>query len=161
MSTYLKKMKTKVLFISVLTLFVAGCAVQEEVINFSQLSRPDRPNNYLVCMAGQCERYDMLSKTYSIPATTLEQHWLDIIKNTPRVNQFHHEPKIMQYHFVQRTKWLRFPDDIYLQIHKVSDNESSYSVYSKARYGYYDFEVNKNRITEWIEQLNKKLAKAL
>ena len=64
------------------------------------------------------------------------------------------------YQFVQKSKVFRFPDIIDVKFLKL-DGYVSFIIYSRSKYGLFDFSMNKNRVENWINQLNSKLNEGL
>lgn len=121
-------------------------------------AKADTPNNFLVCPEGQCNDADKVAPIYAVPANVLAQTLHEIFLAQPRT-VFIEQHDYQAAHYVQRTKWFRFPDDIWLQVVSVSENTSTLYLYSKARYGYYDFNVNKERVLQWLSLLDSTLGK--
>ena len=56
--------------------------------------------------------------------------------------------------FVCRSKFFGFPDYISVGFNKYPTGESSLSVFSRSRFGVYDFGKNKKRVTKWLKLLD-------
>lgn len=57
--------------------------------------------------------------------------------------------------FVARTKLMRFKDDIDVEIIPLSDNRSSFIIYSRSRIGYSDMGANRKRVDQWLKVLSE------
>lgn len=55
--------------------------------------------------------------------------------------------------YVCRSKVFGFPDYISISVKKLDVNKSSMSVFSRSRFGRYDFGKNKQRIQNWLTEL--------
>ncbi len=56
-------------------------------------------------------------------------------------------------HWVVRTKWMRFPDDVYFRI-ECSEGQTSVEIHSSSRLGIGDLGVNPKRILEIADYLD-------
>lgn len=120
--------------------------------DFHHLSRPTSPNYYLACPHNYCNiKPDVVSPTYMLPVQKLEQLWLLSIKNEPRFTL--RDQKDSQYEYVQRSLVFRFPDNVSVRFVSLSQDMSSLAILSRSQYGYYDFAVNKRRVTRLLKQL--------
>lgn len=60
--------------------------------------------------------------------------------------------------YVQRSNFFRFPDYVSVRFVDEPGTGSTLAIYSRARFGQKDFDVNEKRITRWLDQLTPKLA---
>src|SRR5688572_12395417 len=82
-------------------------------IEFETLTRGPRSNQYLVCPPHLCSaKTDATSPVYEVPRDVLRQTWLALMAAQPRVAHVGISSNADQYDFIQRSKWLRFPDAI-------------------------------------------------
>ena len=141
------------LFASMLCL--QGCS-RDDTPNFQHMKLPQTKNYYLVCPAKYCNvSPNEISPVYPVSAEDLYNAFNHIISQESRVNFVYSIPEQGQFQLIQKSLILGFPDDIAVQFIALSDNTSTLAIYSKSRYGYYDFGVNKRRVTQWLEQLKK------
>jgi hypothetical protein len=141
---------------------VAGCAGPElgpvELVDPTEVRPPDRPNNYLVCPPGLCAAPPAAaSPEIDRPLVEVERVWLEVVNESPRVEQLAHDPTRHLYLFVQRTPLLGFPDLISVRF-LARDARSSLAVYSRSVYGYWDLGVNRRRVENWLAGLRARLA---
>ncbi|GAB4223009.1 MAG: hypothetical protein Tsb005_16680 [Gammaproteobacteria bacterium] len=130
-------------------------------INFRNLPVSNKPNQYLVCPQDYCSyQPKQLSPTYKVSLVQLERAWQNMIKQQPRVTLIHEIPKEHHYTYIQRTRWLRFPDYIDVKLIQLSAHDTTLAIYSRSKYGYYDFGVNQHRIEQWLAQLQTMLIAA-
>jgi len=59
--------------------------------------------------------------------------------------------------YVCRSKVFGFPDYVSISFEKLDNNKSSISIFSRSRFGKYDFGKNKQRIQKWLTELRKSL----
>ena len=59
--------------------------------------------------------------------------------------------------FVCRSRFLGFPDYISISFKEHETGKSSLSVFSRSRFGVYDFGKNKKRMKKWLQQLKSNI----
>lgn len=59
--------------------------------------------------------------------------------------------------YVCRSKVFGFPDYVSINFKNLDINKSSLSIFSRSRFGRYDFGKNKQRIQKWLTELKKSL----
>ena len=122
-------------------------------VNFQQLERRDSPNDYLVCPVDVCQKAkpDRISPVFQMPARDLKNRLEALCSDFPRSAIVSAEDT----HIVveQRSLVFRFPDTIDIEIIEVGKDTSTVAVYSRSRYGYYDFGVNRRRVENWLLEL--------
>ena len=125
-------------------------------INFQNIQAFTPHNSYLVCPSNYCNiKPNEISPNYNLPATQLIEAWQKMLKQEPRVQLLSTSPDKLQYFYVQRTLVFRFPDYISVRFIPLNPNETTLAIYSHAKYGKYDFGVNKKRVTRWLSLLSQ------
>ncbi|ETW99676.1 MAG: hypothetical protein ETSY1_14125 [Candidatus Entotheonella factor] len=129
-------------------------------IEFETLERHSRPNQYLICPADLCSaQTDAISPVYDVSRDMFKKVWLALMAEQPRMIQVGMSPDANQYDFLQRTEWVRFPDTITVQfIALPATGQSTLAIYSRSHYGYSDWDVNRERIENWLKRLDQQLA---
>ena len=83
--------------------------------------------------------------------------WLGIMAHEPRARlEQRCDVRLRSLH-VQRSRVFRFPDEIRAEVVALGQDSSGISIDSRARYGFYDFGVNRRRIRRLIAQLEARL----
>ena len=59
--------------------------------------------------------------------------------------------------FVCRSRFLGFPDYVSISLKEHETRKSSLSVFSRSRFGVYDFGKNKKRMKKWLRQLESNI----
>ena len=137
----------------IVLLFLTGCD-KMQIVNFKSMELADKPNFYLVCPENYCSvAPGEISPSYPMNITQLKTAWDTMIAAQPRVKLVDSIPTKQHYQYVQRSLIFRFPDYIDVEFISLSDKRSTLAIYSRAKYGYYDFDVNKKRIKSWLEIL--------
>lgn len=148
-----------------------------ERIDFATLEPRDKPNSFLLCPDGLCEKraFDRESPRYEIPAAQLAPIVRRIVEATEGVRPDDRErPAIpqaagsevaaaepaMQWDYIATTRHLKFPDLITVRIIESGESSSTFAIYGRAVYGRKDFGVNQNRIAAWIEAIEIAVANA-
>lgn len=116
-----------------------------------------RPNRFLMAPSGLCRitKPHTLSPTYQVPVEDLRSSFMKVIADQPRVEVVEEGPKHVQ--LIARSKLLGFPDDIDIRFIRISDEYSTFAIFSRARYGIRDFGVNQARIRAWLNLLHHEL----
>ena len=123
-------------------------------ISFKTLRLPKSPNTYLVCPPDACATRPMLSSPiYTFSADELRRRWQEMIKKQSKVTLLHSDLENMQFQYVQRVGFFNFPDYIDVKFISIDNKKSTLAIYSRSKYGYYDFGVNKRRIIGWLNEL--------
>lgn len=140
-------------------LAIAFGPVTYSPIEFRTLARHSRPNQYLVCPPNLCTApTDATSPVYDVSRDVLQEAWLALMAAQPRVAQVGISSNADQYDFIQRSKWIRFPDTITVKFIDLPKGQSTLAIYSRSHYGYSDWGVNRKRIESWLKRLDQYLA---
>lgn len=59
--------------------------------------------------------------------------------------------------YVQRSNVFKFPDYVSVRFIDLPDERSTLAVFSRARYGQKDFDVNRQRVDRWIDETQRRL----
>ncbi len=149
--------------LAVLLLSIMGCATTVDTDNkaaishvqldFEQLKRRKSPNDYLVCPAGYCRnaKSDRRSPVLPISVAHLRTRLVTLLSKEPRTRiLFDGGAHVV---IEQRSAIFRFPDLIDIKMIELAACESTLAIYSRSKYGYYDFGANKYRIDTWLREL--------
>ncbi|MEH6524532.1 MAG: DUF1499 domain-containing protein [Sneathiella sp.] len=134
--------------------------VQRPDIDFASLKKPRKPNSYLMCPADYC-LYPAkdISPEFEMSAQKLAQMFEKVVlaqERTEKLSESDNQGEI-QIDFVQYSALIGYPDTITVRFIELPDGRSTLAVFSRAHYGYRDFNVNENRIKAWIEKLHNSL----
>jgi uncharacterized protein (DUF1499 family) len=84
-----------------------------------------------------------------MPWDQLREYWKEVIAHTPAilmVSEFEHRRAV----YIQRSPVFHFPDVVTVEFVALGPEHSSVAVYSRSRYGGYDFAKNRKRIERWL-----------
>ena len=128
-----------------------------EELDLRKFHRSGTPNDWMACTRNMCmENANIDLPIYAVSKQKLIKTTSSLITKKPRTKLLRYVPKLDQLIFVQRSKFFRFPDTIWVQFLEV-ENGTSLIMYSRSNYGYYDFGVNKKRVKAWIGSIKAAL----
>ena len=128
----------------------------DEDVAITQLRGPLPQNAFIACPQGYCTVAEaMTSPVFTTAADRLFGFWMEMIAAEPRVVQVAAQPEQHRYVFMQRTPVLRFPDIVIVEFIALAPDRSSLAIYSRSRYGRYDFGVNRRRVVRWLSRLQQ------
>ena len=118
-------------------------------------ARTGKPNDFLVAPEGMtAARPDRIARTHSIPARELMFLLESVARNAPRTRLIARSADGLWATYVQRSPVLGFPD--YISVKAVAvPGGSALVVWSRARFGYGDFGVNRSRIEDWLDRIGE------
>ncbi len=124
-------------------------------LDFQHLTLRRSPNQYLVLPPGLggAAAVHAESPVFEGSAEMLRGRWKTMVERQPRVSRIREDAAAGQIECVERSRVMRFPDTITAEFIPRGEGRSTIAIYSRARYGYRDFGVNKARITSWLAQL--------
>ena len=129
-------------------------------INFKDLLLRKTRNQYLVLPKKfiSISKPDRISPIFKCNVKNLQDIFLEFINNQNRIRDIKIDRENNKFCCIQYTKFFRFPDIIDVEFIAIDAELSAIAIYSRSIYGYYDFNVNKNRIRMWIEGISKKIS---
>ena len=128
------------------------------VIDFATLQRGPDPNQYLLCPKGMCTaETDGAAPVFDVPVQQLQVAWDAMLAEQPRLQVLRREVTNIQIDYVQRTRFLRFPDLVTVRFVPIDDTHSTLAIYSRSVWGKGDMGVNRIRVEEWLARLKAKV----
>ena len=126
---------------------------QDEVVSIADLHRPLARPSFLACPPGYCAAADMESPIFPMPWDQLREYWKEIaeVAAITVVSEFEHRRAV----YIQHSPIFRFPDIVTVEFVALGPERSSVAVYSRSRYGGYDFGTNRKRVERWLFQLQE------
>ena len=123
-------------------------------VTFEKLVRRITPNDALACLPGICNtRIDFNSSIFPVAARDLQVALAKVIESEPRMSLVAADEANLTYRYIQRSKWLRFPDTIVVRLVDLPDGQSTILIYSRSQFGKGDLGVNRARIRRWLDTL--------
>ena len=121
----------------------------DEVVSIADLRRPLARPSFLACPPGYCVAADMESPIFPMPWDQLREYWKEMIVETAAilvVSEFEHRRAV----YIQRSPIFGFSDIVTVEFVALGPERSSVAVYSRSRYGGYDFAKNRKRVEQWL-----------
>lgn len=128
----------------------------------AEATRTGRPNDFLAAPPGVTRaRADIDTGIYPVAPAALLERFAEVARAQPRVEQLDAAPDAPPIAgvltFIQRSPIVGFPDYISVKAVPVDsgpvESGSALIVYSRSRYGYGDFGVNRARVEAWLAAL--------
>jgi uncharacterized protein (DUF1499 family) len=85
----------------------------------------------------------------------LREYWMEMISGEKRIVRALADPGSRRYVYIQHSPVFRFPDIITVEFVSLGPDRSSLALYSRSRYGEYDFLKNRSRVERWLLLLEK------
>jgi hypothetical protein len=127
-----------------------------EAVRLSELHSPLPKNGFLACPRGYCAAAEAItSPVFDIPWERLREYWLEMLSDEKRIVRVLVEPESRRYIYIKHSPVFRFPDIITVEFVPIGPDHSSLALYSRARYGEYDFGKNRKRVERWLVLLQK------
>jgi len=150
---------------------MAGCSEHREMAeapmerisvtftDFASLRRPDSPNAFLVAAAGQSltAEADAVAPALNLPADRLAKAWVEVVSAQPRTRVLGVSGDGAHVEAEQRSAVFGFVDLISFHAVPLGPGQSTFFAYSRSQTGYWDFGVNRRRLTEWIAALEEEV----
>jgi uncharacterized protein (DUF1499 family) len=124
-----------------------------------RIARPSSPNFHLICAPGICAGADEDGPVFALPPERVLVAALKVAALMPDTGPADADPALGQLVFIQRTKFLRFPDLVRVQAVALPGGGSALALMSRSIHGYYDFGVNRRRAREWMEAIKAELGR--
>ncbi len=96
--------------------------------------------------------------TYEVSATELGAAFDAVAVGDDRVEVLAGSAAEGHVTYVQRSRAMQFPDYVSVRFIDVPDGGSTIAIFSRARYGQKDFDVNKKRVERWLHETEQRLA---
>ena len=100
----------------------------------------------------------MPSPIFDMPWDQLREYWKEMIVETAAilvVSEFEHRRAV----YIPRSPIFGFPDIVTVEFVALGPERSRVAVYSRSRYGGYDFAKNRKRVERWLFVLQEVCAR--
>ena len=101
---------------------------------------------------------DSASPVFHLRAAELWRAWMDFAASQPRTVLQAHDERTRRSLHVQRSRVLGFPDLVRAEIVALGTERSGIVLDSRARFGCWDFGVNRRRVLRWVHDLTEAMA---
>lgn len=127
-----------------------------EAVGIAELRSPLPHASFLTCPAGFCSAAEAVtSPVFEVPWERLHAYWTEVISGEKRVIPVKVGLDLRRFVYIEHTPTLRFPDIITVEFVPLAPDRSSIAVYSRSRYGEYDFGKNRKRVEKWLALLQR------
>jgi uncharacterized protein (DUF1499 family) len=127
-----------------------------EAGGIAELHSPFPKPGFLACPPGYCPAAEAVaSPVFALPWERLREYWTEIISGQKRVDTIVADPDRRRVVYIQRSPTFRFPDVITVEFVSFGPDRSSIAIYSRSRYGEYDFGKNRKRVVRWLALLER------
>jgi len=127
-----------------------------EVVSIAELRSPLPKNAFLACPPGYCAAAEAItSPVFDIAWDRLRDYWVEMISGERRIVRAEADPGLRRYVYIQHSPVFRFPDIVTVEFVPLGPDRSSLALYSRSRYGEYDFSKNRKRVERWLFLLQK------
>lgn len=130
-------------------------ACMSDYTNFKSLKRPPKPNTCLVAPDDYClaAKPDWKPPETDLSTEDLFARFKAAISGEKSWGKLSADPKQGKLKFVATTGLMRFKDDIDIEVIPLSDQRSTFAIYSRSRIGYSDLGANRKRVHRIIEKV--------
>ena len=105
---------------------------------------------------GYCSAAEAVaSPVFDMPWDRLRDYWTELISGETRIVRAVADFGPRRYIYIQHSPVFRFPDIVTAELVPLGANRSSIALYSRSRYGEYDFAKNRKRVERWLFLLQK------
>jgi hypothetical protein len=127
---------------------LAGPADQGAV-DFAQLTRSGKPNDYLLCPPDLCAKADAQAPVFAASGETLLKATLALVAEDVVGEEG------FAFRYVARTKLMRFPDTVSIRIFPLGETQATLAIYSRSLIGHSDLGANRARVEALIARLQE------
>lgn len=122
-------------------------------VEFATLKRRTTPNDALICPREICPQAqpDAEPPVFPVPKNRLRGLLLEAALAEPGTTLLDkgHE----QDRYLVRTRLMRFPDTVVVQVFDRGQDASTLALYSRSQIGRSDFGVNRRRLERWVARI--------
>jgi Protein of unknown function (DUF1499) len=127
-----------------------------EATSIVELRSPLPAAGFLACPPAYCQAAEAITTPiFALPWERLHRYWTEVISGQKGVEEIAADPESRRYVYIQHSPILRFPDIVTVEFAQFGPDRSSLAIYSRSRYGRYDFGKNRKRVGKWLALLEK------
>jgi hypothetical protein len=128
----------------------------QEAVSIPELRSPLPKSAFLACPSGYCSAAEAItSPIFDLSWDRLRDYWIEMISGEARVVRAVADLGPRRYVYIQHSPLFRFPDIVTVELIPLGPARSSIALYSRSRYGEYDFAKNRKRVEKWLFLLQK------
>ena len=123
-----------------------------DFIHFKSVKRPPKPNTCLAapddfCLAAES---DFTPPVFEMSAADLYSKLGEVVDAERSWSRIEKDADALKLKFVATTGFMRFKDDVDIEVIPLDDGRSTLAVYSRSRVGYSDLGTNRKRVNDLI-----------
>jgi len=127
-----------------------------EAVNLAELRSPLPKASFLACPSHYCAADEAIaSPVFDAPWERLRQLWSDTVSGRSHLVRVAGDEAARRVVYIEHSPLFRFPDIITVEFVPLAPNRSGVAVYSRSRYGEYDFAKNRKRVERWLALLQR------
>jgi uncharacterized protein (DUF1499 family) len=127
-----------------------------EAGSIAELRSPLPAAAFLACPPGYCQATEAIASPIFVqPWERLYDYWTEVISGQKRVETIVADPGSRRFVYIQHSPTFRFPDIVTVEFVQLEPDRSGIAIYSRSRYGHYDFAKNRKRVVKWLALLEK------
>ena len=128
----------------------------QEAVSIPGLRSPLPKASFLACPPDYCSvAQAVASPVFDLPWDRLRDYWIEMISGEARVVRAIADFGPRRYVYIQHSPLFRFPDIVTVELIPLGSARSSIALYSRSRYGEYDFAKNRKRVEKWLFLLQR------
>jgi uncharacterized protein (DUF1499 family) len=122
-------------------------------VEFATLKRRPTPNDALICPRDICPQAqpDAEPPVFPVPSAHLRSLVSEVALSEPGTSLLDKGQE--QDRYLVRTRFMRFPDTVVVQVFDRGQDASTLALYSRSQIGSSDFGVNKRRLERWVARI--------
>jgi uncharacterized protein (DUF1499 family) len=125
-----------------------------EPADIAKLRSPLPQPGFLACPTGYCRASEAIpSPIFEMSWAHLRDAWRRMIAAEPRLIAVAEDVRHRRSAYVAHTAVFGFPDVVTVEFVALGSDRSSIALYSRSRYGRYDFGKNRRRVERWLSRL--------
>jgi len=127
-----------------------------EAVSIPELRSPLPKASFLACPPDYCSVAEAVaSPIFDLPWDRLRDYWIEMISGEASVVRAIADFGPRRYVYIQHSPLFRFPDIVTVELIPLGSARSSIALYSRSRYGEYDFAKNRKRVEKWLFLLQR------
>lgn len=127
-----------------------------DYISFKSLKRPPKPNTCLVAPDNHClaAEPDFAPPQLNMTGRGLFSKLSEVIAAERSFGQLESDAEKLRLKFVATTGFMRFKDDVDIEVIPLEDGKATVAIYSRSRVGYSDLGANQKRVRKLIHEVS-------
>ena len=108
-----------------------------------------KPNAFI--LRPDSEKHPALE--FAMKATALAKAFDDLVLSETGVSRLAGMPDTLWVTYIARSRLIGYPDYISVRFLDLGNDRATLAIFARARFGYGDFGVNRQRVLGWLERL--------